>query len=261
MDNPLTILLVEDEATICKNFVKYAATLDDVSIVSVTNDSAKALQDVQDYLPNAIILDLELHKGSGSGLDVLRGIKDMKLDRLPYILITTNNTSSVTYEYARRLGADYIISKHQADYSEQKTLDFLRLLKDAIQSMRKTSSGNYYTSETPNEQEQRILRRITSEFNQIGIHPGIKGQRYLTDAIQLVIEEPRHGLCSMIAEKYGKTDSSVERAMQNAINKAWRTTDIDELLLYFTAKISSKKGVPTITEFVYYYANKIKSEY
>ena len=60
-------------------------------------------------------------------------------------------------------------------------------------------------------------------------------------------------------QKYGKTDSSVERAMQNAINRAWRNSDIDELLTHYKAKISSDKGVPTLTEFIHYYANKIKS--
>ena len=48
--------------------------------------------------------------------------------------------------------------------------------------------------------------------------------------------------------------------MQNAINYAWGHTPIDDLMLYFTAKIASDKGVPTVTEFVYYYANKIKSD-
>ena len=49
--------------------------------------------------------------------------------------------------------------------------------------------------------------------------------------------------------------------MQNAIAKAWRTTPIDDLLKYYTAKISSDKGIPTITEFIYHYANKLKIEY
>ena len=48
--------------------------------------------------------------------------------------------------------------------------------------------------------------------------------------------------------------------MQNAINSAWRHTDIEDLLKYYTARIHSDKAVPTTMEFVYYYANKIKDE-
>ena len=60
---------------------------------------------------------------------------------------------------------------------------------------------------------------------------------------------------------YEKNDTSVERAMQNAINRAWRSSDIEDLQRYYTAKVDPLKGVPTMTEFIYYYVNKIKSEY
>ena len=48
--------------------------------------------------------------------------------------------------------------------------------------------------------------------------------------------------------------------MQNAIKSAWRTNDIDDLLTYYTAKINPNRGVPTLTEFIYYYANQITNE-
>ncbi|MBQ5675268.1 MAG: response regulator, partial [Lachnospiraceae bacterium] len=159
MDNVLTILLVEDDLATCQNFIEYADTFEDVSFVSVTNNSAKALQDVRDYLRNAIILDLELHHGGGSGLEVLQGIKDMMLDVNPYILITTNNSSSVTYEYARQLGADYILYKHQENYSEKEALNLLRTMKNIIKSKFKASPQQSYTSETSAQRNQRIIRR------------------------------------------------------------------------------------------------------
>jgi hypothetical protein len=48
--------------------------------------------------------------------------------------------------------------------------------------------------------------------------------------------------------------------MQNAIAKAWRTTHIDELEHYYTARIHSSKGIPTAMEFIFYYAEKIKAK-
>ena len=48
--------------------------------------------------------------------------------------------------------------------------------------------------------------------------------------------------------------------MQNAIEKAWKTSCIEDLKKYYTARISSSRGVPTMTEFIYYYAEKIKNE-
>ena len=261
MDNILTILIVEDDVSVCKKFVEYIDTLDDVSIVAITNNATKALQNIHDYHPNAIILDLELHHGSGSGLDVLQGLKDMALEVNPYILVTTNNSSSVTYEYARQLGADYIFYKHQENYTEKEAINLLRTMKKIIKNKFTAFSQQPFTTETPAMRTQRITRRIITELNQIGISPKAKGYQYLMDAILLTIEQPRTCLPSIIGEKYSKTDVSVERAMQNAINKAWRTNNIDVLLQLFDAKIRSEKGVPTITEFVCYYATKLKNEY
>lgn len=256
-----TILLVEDDADACKAFIKYTEELEDVTIVSVTNNSATALTEIYDYLPDAVILDLELHQGTGSGLDVLRGLKDMTLSVYPYVLITTNNTSNITYEYARQLGADYIMSKYQEDYSEKNVVDFLYMMKAAIQGRKKTPSSASSTTESPENRKKRILHRITAELNYVGISPKAAGYKYLTDAILITMEKPTQNIGRILGEKYGKTESGVERAMVNAINRAWKQNDIDELLYHYTAKINSDKGIPTINEFVYYYANKLNNEY
>lgn len=74
------------------------------------------------------------------------------------------------------------------------------------------------------------------------------------------MNNPCPHVCSEIAQIYSKSDASVERAIQNAINCAWRRTDIADLIKYYTARISSEKGVPTLMEFVYYYAEKLKGK-
>ena len=261
MDKKLSVLLVEDDQAACRDIIEYIEELDDISLIGVTNNSSKAIDYVKDYLPDAIILDLELHNGSGNGLIMLQNLRQLSLTVSPYILITTNNSSPITYESARQLGADFIMSKHQEDYSAKNVIDFLRMMKSVIYNRAKECSAIYSTTEPPEMKEKRIVHRICSELNQIGISPKAIGYQYLIDAIQQLIKQPTNNLCTIIGKKYGKTEASVERAMQNAINKAWRSSDIEDLLTYYTARISSEKGVPTITEFVYYYANKLKNEY
>ncbi len=261
MEKQLSILLVEDDQAACRSFIDYVDELDDICLVGVTNNSSKAIEYIKDCLPDAIILDLELHHGSGNGLLVLQELKHLLPDKYPYVLITTNNTSFLTYETARQLGADFIMSKHQTDYSIKNVVDFLQMMKPIIHSRHQAASKDHATTESPEQRNRRIILRITSELNNVGISPKAVGYQYLIDAIGLIIRQPMQNLCTVIGQKYGKTESSVERAMQNAINKAWRTTDIDDLLQNYTARISSDKGVPTLTEFIYYYANKIKTEY
>lgn len=261
MENKLSILLVEDDPHTCKQIINLVDNSDDLLLVGVINNAFKALEYIRDTLPDAVILDLELHHGGGSGLNVLNGLKDMALNISPYILVTTNNSSAITYESARQLGADYIMSKHQENYSEKYALDFLRMLAPIIKNKKQLSAYDNTNTESPANYEKRLTRRIVAELNKIGINPKSVGYKYLIDAIVITIKQPIQNLCSIIAKKYNKTECSVERAIQNAINRAWTTSDIDTLLLNYTAKINSSKGVPTLTEFIFYYANKLKNEY
>lgn len=260
MEKELSILLVEDDPSACKEIIQYAETQDDVILIDVTNNSTKAERIIHDRLPDAVILDLELHRGIGSGLSLLQALRQDAPSRMPYILITTNNSSLITYEAARQAGADYILSKHQPDYSAKTVVDFLRMLKSVIQS-KKSSSMTQPENESIEFRNKRVYNRICTELDQVGISPKATGYQYLLDGIQIVQKAPTPNLCSILGDKYGKTESSIERAMQNAIARAWRTTPIEDLLQFYTAKISSDKGVPTITEFIYFYANKLRREY
>ena len=261
MQRPLSVLLVEDDANTCREIIQYMHDLDDMALIDVTNNSAKAEEIIRDSLPDAVILDLELHKGSGSGLSLLQALQQNTPAQMPYVLVTTNNSSTITYEAVRQSGADYIFSKHQADYSAKSAVDFLRSLKNIIQNNHRCPPHAANEGESPLQKSKRLHRRISEELDHVGISPKATGYLYLIDAIETVAAAPTPHLCSVIGQKYNKTASSVERAMQNAIAKAWRTTPIDDLLKYYTAKISSDKGIPTITEFIYHYANKLKNEY
>lgn len=259
MRRELNILLVEDDPDTCKNFKEYIDLTPDIELIDTTNNSYRAVELTKEHLPDAIILDLELNEGSGNGLLFLQNLKNVSISFKPYILITTNNSSSATYEFARQLGADFIMSKHQSDYSEKNVVEFLRMMKEGILGRRPSQSSDDHSA-PPAEPSLKLLQRlISTELDAIGISPKALGYTYLTDAIILIIKGKTHGICSTLAVKYKKTDFSIERAMQNAINKAWRTTDIDYLLVHYTAKISSEKGVPTLTEFIHYYAKKIKN--
>ncbi len=176
--------------------------------------------------------------------------------------MSTNNSSYVTYEYARKLGVDFIISKHQSDFSPQTVIEFLRMMKDIILNKAdrvQSKNKGAYTNEAPKQKEKRIVRMISVEFDRIGISPKLVGRNYLTDAVCITIHKPENNICSVLGKKYGKTDSSVERAMQNAINKAWRTSDIATLQGITPQKSARTKRSHT-DEFIYFYVNKIKNE-
>lgn len=258
MERELSIIIVEDDPAACAELKAYIETVTDVTLIEITNNSYRAAELVKKYLPDAVILDLELNDGIGNGLLFLQELPNLSLPFMPYILVTTNNSSKTTYDFARQCGADFIMSKHQSDYSIQNVVEFLRMMKELIQSKHLLSQAAPAKPAVTDEFSNKHLQRIISaELDAIGISPKALGYNYLIDAILLVMQNKTSNICSTLAAKYKKTDFSIERAMQNAINRAWKTSDIDDLLLHYKAHINPEKGVPTLTEFIYYYAKKV----
>lgn len=258
MNDCFSILLVEDNTEECEEIKKYIDTLDRVRLTEITNNSADAIASIKKDLPNAVILDLELHYGGGDGLLFLTNLKQLKLKRVPYILITTNNPSKIIHQAARRAGADFIFTKFQSDYSARRVIEHLLQVDQLTSSL--TLPGDSPLTESPEQQEKRLIQQIQQELNLIGISPKVVGYKYLTDAVLLTIRQTDANLYQILGEKYKKSDASIQRAMQNAINRTWRMSDPDDLLRYYTARISSEKGCPTIMEFIFFYATKLRNQ-
>ena len=97
----------------------------------------------------------------------------------------------------------------------------------------------------------------------IGIGNHLQGRKYLCDAIYFILQNDKDckvPIVQYLVNKYKKSSSTISRAMQNAILHAWRVTPLEDLSTYYTARINYETGVPTPTELIYYYANKIKKE-
>lgn len=260
MEKRLVVLLVEDDRNTCEVISKYIQGQDDMELAGVTNNSSDAIQYVKDTLPDAVILDLELHNGGGNGLLFLSELNKLGLRKHPYILVTTNNSSNITLHSARKLGADFITAKYESNYTPQYAVDFLSHIRESILSASPAIESSFRIKEAPKEMEKRLIRRIHRELDLIGISPKVIGYKYLTDAILMIIQNPSTNISCILGNKYKKSNSSVERAMQNAINRTWNSADTDTLLNCYTAHINPERGMPTINEFIYYYAKKITDE-
>jgi DNA-binding NarL/FixJ family response regulator len=255
MSSRIDIIVVEDDEATCAEYESKAAKYDDIFLIGTTNSTKTALSLVQEYSPTAIILDLELHNGYGNGISFLTKLSELEIDQKPYVLVSTNNISPSTHNIVRNLGADFVITKNQQDYSVDMVLGFLTSILSSGAPISKKSAE----LETNQDIKANFKNKITTELDLIGISPKVIGRQYLSDAIELVADKRIHNISSILAQKYGKSDASIERAMETAINRTWRSTDIETLEKYYTAYIKPEKGVPTVTEFIYYYAQKIKN--
>lgn len=252
-------MIIEDESSIRNEYKQAVNAYEDIMFVGATDSTTEGLRMVRELNPDAIILDLELHKGYGNGIQFLNDIASVGFVRKPFILVVTNNVSPVTHSIVRNLGADFLITKNQQDYSVNMVLNFLVSILGFGKNIT-TSADNMAVAKVQGEAEfdKKLKNKISVELDLIGISPKLKGRDYLAEAIELATKKRSAKLSSIIAQKFSKSDASVERAMETAINRTWRTTDIETLEKQYTAYINPNKGVPTVTEFIYYYANKLK---
>lgn len=252
----MDFIVIEDENEICEEYKSAVKNYPDLCLIDTTGSVYKAINLVNEYRPQAIVLDLELHKGAGNGISFLQALKELEFPFKPFILVVTNNISSVTHNIVRNLGADFVITKNQQDYSVEMVLGFLSSIKNTGAANTKKDNPDAKAT-VGDEYKDRLRKKITTELDLIGVSPKLKGRQYLRDAIEITCKNKQANICAIVAKKYLKTDASVERAMQNAINHTWRNTDIETLEKNYTTYINPKKGVPTITEFIYYYADKV----
>lgn len=261
MEQKLSIIVVEDELADIEAFRNCFGEYDDLLLIDTTNSAEHAVQLCAEYLPDIVILDLELTKGVGSGLDFLAALNAHNDFHRPFVIITTNNTSPIIQDQARAFGADYIIAKYQTGYDATYVINFILQCKPTIlaaQSKQMTKAN--VTIETKEQQSERIQNRLFVEFNRLGIGIKLKGRKYLAKGIELYLRNPQKKLSDMIAKEYGVTTESVDRAMQSAINSTWNTMHPDDLQKYYTAPIRSDRGTPTVLELISYYAQKIQKE-
>lgn len=254
MNNILSVLLIEDDKEACNEIAACIDGMEDIRLVGVTDNATDAIEYVKDTLPNAIILDLELHLGGGNELSFLSELQQLSLPVRPYILITTNNSSNITHQSARQLGADFVITKYESNYSAQYVIHFLHTIQPTILSLKAPIEK---APLSPADMNRKKISRIHRELDLIGVSTKTLGYQYLTEAILIASTGQRLNITPILAEKFQKRAGSIDRAMQTAIDRAWRTADIDELTLYYTAKIRSDKGSPSTLEFICYYADRI----
>lgn len=254
---PITVLLIEDDKTDCINMKNYINTRDDVKLINIVNSPEKAIESIKTYIPDAIILDIELNNGEGSGLEILEKLKSLKLDFKPIIVITTNISSKTVYTYAHENGVDMIFHKLKEDYSPDLVIRNILLLSK-IKTNEKLE--NDIEKQSEGEYRERISERINRELDLIGISSHLVGRKYIHDVIMYLLDEKeeKENAFIYLAKKYKKGNSTIGRSIQTAIEHAWRKSSIEDLQKYYTAVVNYNTGVPKPTEFIYYYVDKIK---
>lgn len=265
-EKPMKIVLIEDDVSACRDFMDYANTRTDIVFVGITGRADEGMRLAKMKMPEAIILDLELSYGKGSGFDFLDDFYKTEFAIRPIIVITTRNRNDVVHTLLHtKYGIDCLFYKKQEGYCPEMVIRHLLRFREFYYERGSGSVNSEIKSlETPEELERRIMGRIKAELNAFGISTKYKGRRTAEEAIYLLINKTggdSEKVFNDLAIKHNTHYNNIIRNIQNAINKVWNNpNDLEELLKHYTAPVNREVGAPTPTEFIHYYADKIRPD-
>jgi DNA-binding NarL/FixJ family response regulator len=103
----MRVLIADNSSLLRRQLIELLSELDGVEIIGQAQDPQEALFAIRALRPDVITLDIEMP--GGSGIDVLRQIRQD--DLAPIVIILTNNTSLPYRKKCMQFGADFFIDK------------------------------------------------------------------------------------------------------------------------------------------------------
>jgi len=185
----------------------------------------------------------------------------IKINNEDELIFCSNNTKDFAV-------FNKITNKHELHEDIKKQIKlkvkYYNNLPDLLKEEFESEINNVEIKEIKNMEIESIVTNIISNF---GIPAHIKGCQYLKEAIILVVEnieiinDIRHVLYPIIANKYDTTASRIERAIRHAIEIGWSRKNNDEMIKeYFGYSIGYTIGKPTNSEFIAMIADKLRLE-
>lgn len=248
-----TLLIADDNLALCNSLKEFLDSKDGYKIVGVAANGKQALEMVDKYDPDFLLLDIVMPELDGFG--VLSDLKGKK----PIVVVMSQLATDGFVQKAMSYGASYFLAK-PFDYDV-----LLRTLKDLDSP--NPPKPVAASSPSPATKHNRSLdEKISNLFISVGIPAHIKGYQFLREAIKMTIETPdiinaiTKRLYPGIAERYQTSPSKVERAIRHAIEVAWNRGKIENINNVFGIKIYSPNEKPTNGEFIALIADKLLLE-
>lgn len=265
MQDKISVLLIDDNKTLCDSITKSIMAERDIEILGAANDGMSGLQLIKDLKPDIVVCDIVMPKLDG--LALLERISSEELEKIPaFIMLSAVSHDSITSK-ALTLGAKYYIVKpyekvdvlikriREIGLGTDKNLGHIGFNETGTKSSLKKAS---YIN------EEDLETVVTELIHEIGVPAHIKGYNYLRDAITLCTNDKEFInsitklLYPTVAKNYQTTSSRVERAIRHAIEVAWSRGREEILNDIFGYTIDTEKGKPTNGEFIAMISDSIR---
>lgn len=259
----IRVLIADDNREYVGVLAEHLKTDSRIEIVGCAYDGVEAINMMNMAEPDIIILDLVMPNLDGLG--VLERLSNMRLSKIPKVIVVSAVLNDSIAAKTISLGAEYFILK-PVDFDVLMN----RIIMFAYGAVNEQEVKDFLD---PDKQETRIREKekdmetkVTNVIHEIGIPAHIKGYQYLRHAILMVVDDLdiinsiTKELYPTVAKDFSTTPSRVERAIRHAIEVAWDRGDTEILNSFFGYTIANSKGKPTNSEFIAMIADKLRLE-
>lgn len=257
----IKLMVVDDNEEFINNVKENYFDDEEVEVIGTARDGLEAIQKIEAYAPDVVILDLIIPEVDGYG--VLANLDYSQLPQKPSFIVVSQLTGENFINKAIQLGASYYLVKPIN----------MQMLKDRVREF-----GGLPVVSKPAELDERFIQqavkrsqrnldeKLANIFISVGIPAHIKGYQFLREAIKMAIDTPEiinsitKKLYPSIADKFETSPSKVERAIRHAIEVAWNRGKIENINTIFGIKIYTPNDKPTNGEFIALLADKMIME-
>ncbi len=259
MKEEIKLAVIDDDKEFCGLMEEFFAAHSKFSLTGIANQAEEGLKLIEEEQPDALILDLVMP--GQDGVEVLKKIKQNKINPEMKTIILTAFGQEKIIKQASQLGADYYIMK---PFDLDKLAE--RITRLFASEDDKSVPREIKLEGSEKEKEQHIDVRVSEVLHKLGIPAHIKGYLYLREAIKLVFEDINmmgavtKKLYPTVAENFDTTPSRVERAIRHAIDVAWEKGEQKNIKDYFGNTLTSSSGKPTNSQFIAKIADRLRLE-
>jgi two-component system response regulator (stage 0 sporulation protein A) len=210
-----------------------AAALRGVYELRTCRTGTEALELVQTYRPDVMVLDLML-----PGLDGISLLQSQPVQELrPIVLAVSRFASDYMVESIEQLGVGYLMLK---PCDIKATVARIGDLTQRITPPAVTPADN--------------KTRITNTLLTLGVPTKLRGYAYLREAVEVMAQRPglsiTKELYPTVGQRCDASPENVERSIRSAINAAWKNRDEQVWRMYFGTSTSQSLRCPTNAAFI-----------
>jgi two-component system response regulator (stage 0 sporulation protein A) len=260
MQKKIKMVIADDNKEFRQILKDFLVSKNVFDVVAMADDGLKAIEAVEKYEPDILILDIIMPHLDGLG--VMEKLNRKELKKFPKVIILSAVGHDKITQRAINMGVDYYIVKpFNFESFANRLIQISELESPRIQNKCKEIVYNEKVNA-----ELSLEVKITEILHEVGVPAHIKGYQYLrTSIIEVVNNIELLGaitkeLYPMIAKKYNTSPSRVERAIRHAIEVAWTRGKIETINSIFGYTIQNNKGKPTNSEFIAMISDKLRLE-